>query len=63
MKKVYQTPTLKVVEFKVERGFQASGPVSSFTKNDGEFDMLFDINDGPRNEQNDYINEGNTFWN
>ena len=60
MKKVYQTPTLKVVEFKVERGFQASGPASSFNLSGNQFEMEF-IDDAPRNEQ--YIfNDGNGFW-
>ena len=63
MKKVYQSPTLKVVEFKVERGF-----LGSFQGNQSltdpalmEFQMEFDANDGPRNEQYTFGSEN--FWN
>ncbi len=64
MKKEYQSPTLKVVEFKVERGFQASGfqgNTSTADPNIMNFEMEFDAN-GPRNEAYDFDN-GTTFWN
>lgn len=45
MKKMnYQAPALKVIEFKVERGFQAS---NSFTNNNvGQFEMEGNRNEG-----------------
>ena len=63
MKKEYQSPTLKVVEFKVERGFQASGfqgNTSAADPNIIYFEMDFDAN-GPRNEAYDFSSDN--FWN
>ena len=59
MKKQYQSPALKVVEIKVERGFQASG--FSKAANGSDFEMTFDEN-GARNEAYTF-DDGNTFWN
>ena len=61
MKNKYQSPTLKVVEFKVERGFQASGfQGNTNTNNLMDFEMEFDA-DGPRNEQYE-SHTINDFW-
>ena len=62
MKNKYQSPTIKVVEFKVERGFQASGfqGNTNTTTNLMEFEMEFDAN-GPRNEAYDFSSDN--FWN
>ena len=61
MKSKYQSPTLKVVEFKVERGFQASGfQGNTNTNNLMDFEMEFDAN-GPRNEAYDFSSDN--FWN
>ena len=63
MKSKYQSPTLKVVEFKVERGFQASGFQGNTNTTTGlmDFEMEFDANDGARNEAYDFGSEN--FWN
>ena len=62
MKSKYQSPTLKVVEFKVERGFQASGFQGNPSLTDPimDFEMEFDAN-GPRNEAYDFSSDN--FWN
>ena len=63
MKSKYQSPTLKVVEFKVERGFQASGFQGNQRLTDPtlmDFEMEFDAN-GPRNEAYDFSSDN--FWN
>ena len=63
MKNKYQSPTLKVVEFKVERGFQASqfqGTLRGTTPDFMDFEMEFDAN-GPRNEAYDFSSDN--FWN
>lgn len=50
-KQAYQPPTLKVVDFKAERGFASSLDGLSFQKTENDvFLMEFD-NYGPRNEQ------------
>ena len=64
MKSKYQSPTLKVVEFKVERGFQASGFQGNQSLTDPtliDFEMEFNANDGARNEAYDFGSEN--FWN
>ena len=62
MKNKYQSPTIKVVEFKVERGFQASGFQGNTNTTTGlmEFEMEFDAN-GARNDAYDFDNDL-TFW-
>lgn len=54
----YQSPTLKVVEFKVERGFEGSGV---FTKSD-RFPVL--EMESPCNEESYSYHhvDGETFW-
>ena len=57
MKKVYQTPTLKVVEFKVERGFLGSMTQSQQTS---QLEMNYD--EEPRVSQ--FTRSAETFqWN
>ena len=62
MKKTYVSPTLKVVEFKTERGFANSGFSASPHDEIMDFEMIFDANEGPRNEQYTF-DDGTTFWN
>lgn len=57
MEKKYQSPTVKVVEFKTEIGF--AGSLSR--QDDGNFEMTFDEDEGARNEQYQFI-DGSTFW-
>ena len=61
-KKVYKSPSVKVVEFKAEMGFAGSFGKS----NDGNFEMTFSESEGARNEAFDYTiyDEGSSsFWN
>ncbi len=58
----YQSPTLKVVEFKVERGFEGSNEGYPFQKNNDEFLMEFG-DYGPRNEQFERHDYDETFFN
>ena len=57
----YTAPTIKVVEFKTERGF-----ANSFNRQEAElsqfqFEMDFNVQEGPRNEA--YIfDDGTSFW-
>ena len=63
MKKHYATPTLKVVEFKSECGFATSGFTARSLESGGmEFEMIFDADEGPCNEQYTF-DDGTTFWN
>ena len=62
MKKHYAPPTLKVVEFKVECGFAASGFSARSIAGETEFEMLFDATEGPRNEAYTF-DDGTDFWN
>lgn len=62
MKKNYVTPILKVVEFKAECGFAASGFSARSIAGETEFEMLFDATEGPCNEQYDFV-DGTEFWN
>lgn len=60
-KKIYKSPTLKVVEFKAEQGF-----AGSFTKQDGNFISTFEADEGARAEAFDYTiydENTNSFWN
>lgn len=57
MEKKYQSPMVKVVEFKTEIGF--AGSLSR--QDDGNFEMTFDEDEGARNEQYQFI-DGSTFW-
>ena len=63
MKKNYAIPTLKVVEFKVERGFADSG-FSASAPDGGVLDFVMNFGDGeePRNEAYTF-DDGTTFWN
>lgn len=61
MKKQYQSPALKVVEIKVEKGFQASGFSAVSNGSGTDFEMAFGDN-GPCNEAYTF-DDGNTFWN
>ena len=63
MKNKYQSPTLKVVEFKVERGFEGSNESLSFEKSSDVFLMDFYENYGPRNEQFVRTDHDETFFN
>ena len=63
MKKHYATPTLKVVEFKAECGFAASGFSARSLESGGmEFEMLFGAGEEPCNEQYEFVG-GDDFWN
>ena len=57
MEKKYQSPTVKVVEFKTEIGF--AGSLSR--QDNGNFEMTLDENDEACNEQYQFI-DGSTFW-
>ncbi len=63
MKPNYMSPVVKVVEFKVERGFEGSNVSLSFEKNNNEFLMDFYENYGPRNEQFSRTDHDETFFN
>ena len=61
MKRKYQPPTIKIVEFKVEKGFVNSG----FTLNEAgtQFEMNLLENESPKNERYNYINENEwSYW-
>lgn len=59
-KKIYKSPTLKVVEFKAEQGFAGSAFSLNNTTTPNEFEMEFDEN-GARNEGY-FFNDGQSFW-
>lgn len=63
MKKMnYQAPALKVIEFKVERGFQASGGSFSLNTTSTHFEMIESEN-GFGNEVFDRIShDESSFW-
>ena len=63
MKPNYISPVVKVVEFKVERGFEGSNVSLSFEKNNNEFLMDFYENYGPRNEQFSRTDHDESFFN
>lgn len=63
MKNKYQSPTLKVVRIKVERGFEGSNVSLSFEKDNDVFLMDFYENYGPRNEQFSRTDHDETFFN
>ena len=63
MKEKYLSPVVKVVEFKVERGFEGSNVSLSFEKNNNEFLMDFYENYGPRNEQFSRTDHDESFFN
>lgn len=63
-KRQYQPPTLKVVSFKVERGFAGSADGYSFQKEVDNTVFLMEFeNYGPRNEQFVRTNHDETFFN
>lgn len=61
MKKHYQSPTIKVVEFKVERGFEGSSQGLSLNTAGTEFQMDFD-DYGPRETEYSFTDYGNNFF-
>lgn len=65
MKPKYLSPVIKVVEFKVERGYNASNNGYSFEKNNetGDYLMIFNENDSPRNERFVRTDYTETFFN
>ena len=64
MKKTYQSPTLKVVQFKSECGFATSSGFSARSLGGDlmEFEMTFASGDEPCNEQYEFV-DGTDFWN
>ena len=63
MKPNYISPVVKVVEFKVERGFEGSNVSLSFQKSSDVFLMDFYDNYGPRNEQFVRTDHDESFFN
>lgn len=66
MKSKYLSPTIKVVKFKVEQGFQASqnsGFQGNASTDPSRIDFEMRFNDGPRNEQYESNTFGDGFWN
>lgn len=59
-KKTYQSPTLKVVEFKVERGFESSFILQTQTNN---FEMEFFEMGTPKNEMYNTQEYDMNYWN
>ena len=62
-KKQYQSPTVKVVEFKVEKGFEGSNSNGSFNKSGSQFEMSLDENQRARNSEAFGYTQETSFWN